>query len=481
MAGAEVRWWNARPDLAELFALLGLGLFFGFLGNAGSAIILGGSLVVARGVISRVLRRVVSRPVDGVMWSVLGIAGVLLVPFVSSGDFRTHEVGQAAVAAIVLIGLVVLTGLTGQISLAQAALVGVGGYTTAILLSAWHPDLITLIVCSTVASGLAGLMLGVPALRLSGPYLAVVTVGIAVVFPELLKLDAVSGTTGGYAGLSLYQYDFSSPFRAAWLTPDRWHYFIAVALLVVVIVVTRNVLASPLGQAFRAVRDNPIAASACGVNVAGTKLAAFVISAAFAGLAGSISFVLDDRFVSPDNFTLFIGIDYLLALVIGGMSSIVGALLGALFLIFIFREGLDTISRQTQQGANEWLVVGAAIVAILMVVQNRPIKSLLTRLASHAAPRYRGAVSVLTSGAFVALAAAGLSLMFRLGTAFVDVTFLEGAISGTVLILVVLLAPKGMAALTTAAWPGSKQRIIVSGASASEGGADKPLPAGTGR
>jgi branched-chain amino acid transport system permease protein len=261
----------------------------------------------------------------------LVVAYVALSPLVR--DLTPSEFGELtdiAVLALAAVGLNLLIGFTGQISLGHAAFFGVGAYTLAILVSdhGWSPGWtypIAALICFVV-----GVLVGIPALRLRGLYLALVTLALAQLFPALVrKFEEFTGGSAGIGGLS-----YDAPGWTG-LDPGRrgrseWLYWVALGTLVLGYVLVRNLVKSRVGRAMVAVRDNPTAASVMGVNVAAVKTTVFGLSAALAGVAGC-TFALRQTQTTPENvnFTILGSILFLVVMVVGGAGSLTGPILGA--------------------------------------------------------------------------------------------------------------------------------------------------------
>ena len=262
----------------------------------------------------------------------VGVAAALAVALVLPlfvSNFRLFQFTQVGVYAIALLGLNVLTGYNGQISLGHGAFYALGAYTTAIMIDRWDVPYPLTIIAAGVLCLVAGFLFGIPALRLEGLYLALATFALALAIPQILKY--FEHWTGGSQGIVL-----SKP-NAPWglkLSPDQWLYFVTLGVLVALFVLARNLLAGRTGRAIVAIRDNPIAAQAMGVNTALYKSLTFGVSAAYTGVAGGLS-ALVIAFVAPDAFNVFLSITLLVGIVIGGLASISGALFGALFIQFV--------------------------------------------------------------------------------------------------------------------------------------------------
>jgi branched-chain amino acid transport system permease protein len=244
---------------------------------------------------------------------------------------------DAIILATVVTGLNLITGFTGQISLGHSAFFGAGGYTTAILIDrhGWSPGwtfFLSALVCFAI-----GCLVGLPALRLKGVYLALVTLGLAVAFPALLNYKYLVDTTGGATGIKNLQY-----LPPEWTPFDgradlhKWIFWLALTLFLLCALVASNILRSRIGRAMIAVRDNETAAAVMGVNRAVTKTVVFGLSAAMAGIAGSM-FAIKLTLVEPiiPLFTILGSIVFLVAMVIGGAATTWGPLIGALAYTYV--------------------------------------------------------------------------------------------------------------------------------------------------
>lgn len=249
---------------------------------------------------------------------------------------------QVLYLAIAAMGLNLLTGFNGQISIGHGAFFGVGAFTTAILVvdHGWMVEA-TLPVAALMAAAL-GVVIGFPALRVKGLYLALITLGLAVLFPRVTA-KFVDGP-GGVPLLQPTRAQVSSYFPGS-LDDDQYRYFFCLAVMVLLFLLASNLMRSRAGRAMIAVRDQEVAASTVGVNVAGVKVASFALSAAYAGVAGSLS-VMVDRVADASNPLVYFqrSIEFLIAVVIGGAATITGPLLGAAFLVFVRKRFENTES-----------------------------------------------------------------------------------------------------------------------------------------
>jgi len=289
---------------------------------------------------------------DAARW--VGYAVLLVViavlPFLVS-DFRASQFALVGVFAIALIGLSILTGYTGQISLGHGGFMAIGAYTTAILSTTYGlNDLLTVPIGGVVA-GIVGFLFGFPALRLAGVYLALATFALAVIVPSVAI--ALGDRAGGTAGIIL---DLpTSPIGA--LSPDRWLYYVTWAIAIVLFVVAVLFVRGRRGRALRAIRENELAAVAGGVNLTHYKTLAFGVSAFYAGVAGSLYAILN-FIVAPGAFPITLSILLLAGLVIGGAGSFLGVLAGAAFVQFVPLYAGDVMGRVTDAAQAVRLPVG---------------------------------------------------------------------------------------------------------------------------
>jgi branched-chain amino acid transport system permease protein len=266
-------------------------------------------------------------------------------------SFLTSEWAQALILAIAIMGLNILVGYSGQLSLGHGAFMALGAYTSAILVHRFKMDYLLTIPIAAVVTGVVGFLFGVPALRLSPLYLALATFALAVVTPSLIKRPAE--LTGGVQGILVVQPnppDFVSgvftSITGTVMTSDQWIYYIVFFIALVLFWLAWNLSRHRPGRAMRALRDGEVAAAASGVNVAGYKTLAFAISAFYGGTAGSL-FGLSTGYVSPDTFPVSLSIQLLVGAVIGGLASIPGPLLGAIFAYFLPIESNQWVPSQT--------------------------------------------------------------------------------------------------------------------------------------
>jgi branched-chain amino acid transport system permease protein len=263
------------------------------------------------------------------------LVALLLLPFLVK-NYRVFQFNLVLVYAVAILGLNVLTGFNGQISLGHGAFYAVGAYTAAVLMDKLgFPFWLTLPLAGLLCFSF-GFLMGFPALRLAGHYLALATFALALAVPQLLKYKKIEGWTGGVQGIVLTKPEppFSLTVMGQDLSPDRWLYFVTLAVAALMFLLAWNLLRGRVGRALVAIRDHPIAAAAMGINLPLFKSLAFGVSAAYTGVAGALGAVVV-AFVSPDSFTVALSIILLVGVVVGGLASIPGAIFGALFIQFV--------------------------------------------------------------------------------------------------------------------------------------------------
>jgi branched-chain amino acid transport system permease protein len=272
---------------------------------------------------------------------------------------------------IVIVGINLLTGFGGQISLGQSAFFAIGGYTLGIGFRQWEmPWGWSLLVAPLIAGGL-GFVIGIPALRFKGPYLALATLSLAVTVTPLAK--KFEHYTGGVQGVAMFG-KISIPFWQD--NPDRFFYYLTAVLALLVVVLAANLRRGRFGRGLIAIRDNETAASAMGVNVALYKMTAFGIAGAFAGLAGALNGVVI-QFVSPDQYSPLLSIRFLVGAVIGGVATIQGAIVGGLFQQFV-----PDVTTSINKSAPD--AIQAAILIVFMYVMRHGVAGFLEQTWRYA-------------------------------------------------------------------------------------------------
>lgn len=289
--------------------------------------------------------------------SLLALALMAVLPFVLP-KFLVLQLGVALSFAIAILGLNLLLGFAGQVCLAQGAFFACGAYTTAILVTRLGVDPLLTLPLAAAVTACMGIAIGLPALRLGGLQLAIVTFGLAVITPQLiLKFD---GLTHGVTGIS-----FEPPRPPGWLPvgADTWLYLIGLIAMAVCVLVMRRLLAGDTGRALRALRDDPLIARSLGVNLTRVRLSAFAVSSAFAGLGGGV-YALLNAYVSPQSFLAGRSIEILIGAIVGGITSIAGAFLGALFVVFVPEWTADF------SPALGGIIYGACLIAMMVTARD---------------------------------------------------------------------------------------------------------------
>lgn len=296
-----------------------------------------------------------------VFWySVLGLflaAAPWLLP-----EYWLAQLTFVLIYAVVGLGLMLLAGFTGLFSIGHAAFLGVGAYTQAVLTNAGWPFPLALAVAGGL-SAIVGVIVGLPALRVKGIYLGIATLAFGFIVEEVLaRWESV---TGGNAGLHV-----KSPAIGGWqLDSGEEFYFLCLVVAVIATLGIVNLLRSPTGRAFVAIRDSEISAQSMGIHLARYKTLSFAVSAALAGLGGAL-YAHKIKFLSPDQFNIVQSIDLLLMVVIGGLGSVHGAFLGAIFLITmpqVIALGKDVLPPAIGQAPGlQSVVYGAVLIAFVL-------------------------------------------------------------------------------------------------------------------
>ena len=318
---------------------------------------------------------------------ILGVLSVTLNPF------RDYQMAQVALYVIAIAGLTVLVGLSGQISIGNGAFMAIGAYAAALLLDRLAWPLPAVLAASAAITALAGLVFGVAAGRLRGPYLAGVTLMLAVGLPSLATRYA--GLFGGDQGLSV---NISTP---AFLGPafplTRWQAWIACAAALITLVLLANLGRSRIGRNWRAVRDHEAAAALAGLNVAVLRVLAFIISAACAGLAGAL-LGITTTLVSPGSFTVTLSIALLTGAVLGGLGSLAGGVWGSLVIVLVPTYVTDMA---TSHGLSSSVAAsipvaayGVVLIAVMLLFPHG-LQGAVRRLLGPAVPAVGGSLGSL--------------------------------------------------------------------------------------
>lgn len=309
-------------------------------------------------------------------WIVFLVILLALPQYLGAADVnRLSEVIYIAVAAL---GLALLTGYNGQISLGHGAFLGLGAYVTMILTVDYGVSYAVAGVIAVIAAFALGVVVGLPALRITGIYLALVTLALATLFPQVvIRFGDITGSTVGrgllprdgygdtelLAELGRRRFLRTQGFRAPeWtgLADDQWRYYVFLVLAVIAFVLIRNLVSSRVGRGLVAIRDNEIAAEVAGVQVAKYKVVTFGVSASLAAVGGWMFAVLNNA-VSPTSFTIALSITLLVAAVLGGAGSIVGPIIGSAAIVGV-REAIPEDSQRYSQ-----VIFGAVLILVMLV------------------------------------------------------------------------------------------------------------------
>ncbi|HET9115732.1 MAG TPA: branched-chain amino acid ABC transporter permease [Gaiellaceae bacterium] len=296
--------------------------------------------------------------------TLLVVAGVLCaLPFLLS-DYNLSLAAQVGIFFIAILGLNILTGYTGQISIGHGAFMAIGGYTTAVLSRDHHTDLVVTMLAAFAICFAVGLIVGIPALRLSGVYLALVTFALAVSVPLIpLQYSKFLGGSGGV--------------QASQTVSNLWVYVAAWSASAILFVLAWLILRGRIGRAFRAVRDSEIAAVASGVELPVYKTLAFGISAAYAGVAGSLFVLATNGFAQPSEFDVFLSLELLIGAAIAGLGSLWGILAGAAFVGLLPQISTSVPVIGAEHGRD--VVFGAAVILVMLLLPDG-FAGLLARL-----------------------------------------------------------------------------------------------------
>jgi branched-chain amino acid transport system permease protein len=309
----------------------------------------------------------------------IGLAIALVLAFTLK-NFVLFQLTLALIYAIAILGLNLLTGYNGQFSLGHSAFFAIGAYTAAVLMDQLSVPYYWTLPVAGVVCLVFGFLFGLPALRLEGIYLALATFALAVAMPQLLKFSPLEHLTGGVQGIVLIKPDppFGLPISA-----DQWLYFFTIAVALVMYVCAYQLIKSRTGRAIVAIRDNHIAAMSMGINISLYKSLTFGVSALYTGVAGALAAIVV-AYVAPDSFTLILAIALFVGMVIGGAASIVGTLIGGLFVLFV-----PNIAESFSKGLSG-AVYGIILILTIYVMPSGAaglVRLLLIRLMSRLASR----------------------------------------------------------------------------------------------
>jgi branched-chain amino acid transport system permease protein len=281
-------------------------------------------------------------------------AALCVLPFILS-DYHIYLAAQVGIFFIAVLGLNILTGYTGQISIGHGAFMMIGGYTTAVMSRDHGTNIVVTMLMAFTICFVVGLLVGLPALRLSGVYLALVTFALAVSLPYIA--NQYSGFLGGIGGVQV---------RPSQVPSNLWVYTAAWACSAFLFVVSWLILRGRTGRAFRAVRDSEIAAVASGVELPVYKTLAFGISAAYAGVAGSLFVLALNGFANPSEFDVFLSLQILVGAAVAGLGSLWGILLGAAFVGLLPQVSTSVPVIGAEHGRD--VVFGAAVILIMLLL-----------------------------------------------------------------------------------------------------------------
>jgi branched-chain amino acid transport system permease protein len=324
---------------------------------------------------------------------VLAVAIPLLQPVLPDtvSGYRLFLVSTMMIAAIAVLGLNLLTGFNGQISLGHGAFYAVGAYTAAILMDKLDVPYWATVPAAAVVCFIVGYLFGLPALKLEGHYLALATFALALAVPQILKYKWLEGLTGGVQGIVLSKPEV--PFGLP-LSEDQWLYYYCFVVMVLLYWAANNMLHSRSGRAMMAIRDYHIAADTMGIDTALYKTVTFGISAAYTGIAGALS-ASAIAFVAPDSFNIFLSIKFLIGLVVGGVGSLAGSLVGGIFYVLVDNsaQALSTFAKNDlglQFDLSAYTVFGILLIVLMFLMPTGIVGGIYALWRSL----HRGAASV---------------------------------------------------------------------------------------
>jgi branched-chain amino acid transport system permease protein len=314
------------------------------------------------------------------------LAAVVVVALtVKLSDYRDFQFAQVAAYVAAVAGLTVLIGISGQISIGNGAFMAIGGYATALIFGHLHWNLALIFLAATAAAALTGGIVGVAAARLRGPYLAGATLMLAVALPSIA--DRYQGVFGGDQGLSFF---VSVPgFLGTSVSLARYQAWLAALGALVTLVLLANLDRSRVGRSWRALRDDEVAASLAGLNVAWLRTLAFVVSSACAGVGGALLAVVTGT-VTPSGYTLALSIGLLTAAVLGGLGSLLGAIWGASLVLVLVQTYLRNLAAShgvaATTGASIAIIAYGVVLILVMLVFPAGIQGGLSRLFGPVRP-----------------------------------------------------------------------------------------------
>ena len=308
-----------------------------------------------------------------IVWPIVVLAAAL--PFVSNlagglvSNFTFLQLALVVVYSIAVLGLNLLTGFNGQISLGHGAFFAVGAYVAAILIKHFDLPWWSVLPVAAMACFIAGYLFGLPALRLEGHYLALATFALAIAVPQILKYRHLEGWTNGVQGITLRR--VRAPEWTG-LNTDQWLFLVVLLIAVLMFWVARNLINSRVGRAMMAIRDHHMAADTMGIDTARTKAITFGISALYTGVAGALHAIIF-KFVSPDSFPFPLSISFLVGGVVGGIASLPGAVIGGAF-VQVIEKYADALTKTVSQMVHlpielqPWTIYGIVLIVLIYVM-----------------------------------------------------------------------------------------------------------------
>lgn len=304
----------------------------------------------------------------------LVLAFLILLPFLQSNTYWVHVFSLALIGVVLALGLQMLVGMAGQLSLGQGAFYGIGAYTAGMLATSWHVPFPVALICSGIVAAVASLLL-VPIVRLKGSSLAVATLGFSIIVHLVIMNE--DWLTGGSIGLM----DIPAPTLFGWdLGSERAFYFVCVAVAAIVYLGLDRLVHSRFGRALMAMSQDEEAARASGIAIAWYKSKCFLIAAFTAGIAGAL-YAYHSRYLNPNDFTFMKSIEILIMVVIGGLGSLPGAALGAVIVVLMPEYLRDSGELR--------LILFGLLVIVLMAAGNRGLAGLIGSIVGRI-PALRG-------------------------------------------------------------------------------------------
>ena len=328
------------------------------------------TMTTANGVAAETPRRAFVRA----WWIWAALAILALLPFIGGktgliSNYGFLQLSLMIVYAIAVLGLILLTGFNGQISLGHGAFFAVGAYTAAVLIDQANWPYWATLPVAAIMCFIVGYVFGLPALRLDGHYLALATFALAVAVPQFLKYRHFEWFTNGVQGINIFKPD--PPFGLP-VSSDQWMYLIVLATAAVMFWLAHNLLDSRTGRAMMAIRDHSMAASTMGINVAHYKTVVFGISALYTGVAGALHAIIFE-FVAPDSFRFELSIAILVGAVVGGIASLPGAVIGGVF-VQVIEKYADALTKKISAAVHlpldlePWTIYGIALILLMYIM-----------------------------------------------------------------------------------------------------------------